>query len=211
MIHKAGTIKTVVIDGESYVPLSLYVAADGVVADSEVSVRRDRPATGDSLLKTLPSPLLTSGPPRASLMDSLSPRNSPTPASVSKDGIVFFAPRIGDCPERAGLSFIVPALVSEDDYIGKLVELLSLCLIQSIRLAQTEALIRPLLDLLMSMKSMTLPPDALSLVQELIDIASPRFNSFSTQQRPISFSQRPLSPRNALGGPVYSALGNIIY
>jgi len=222
-VHADSVLRKVSIDNVSFIPLSVYVSIDGVVPVDQPKSREPASTTQtgggqSSLLKSLPSPIMTKSAitaPRGSLMDSLSPRNSPKSAaaktSLSNDGIVFYTPRSGDCAERAGLSFIAPAFVSEEEYIGKLVEVLSLCLIQAMRFAQTEALIRPLLDLLMSMKSSSLPREALTLVHELVDIVAPRYNSFSKQQ-----ARRPaaaFSPHvPALGaGPVYSALSNIRY
>ena len=219
-LHEQNVLRLVDINESVYVPLSVYIQpGETAPPDTAVMKEKAKEATSavggasGSLLNSLPSPVTkaTVAPlqPRGSLMDSLSPKNSAAKTSASKS-VVFYSPRSGDCPQRAGLSFIAPALVTRDDFVGKLIEVLSLCLIQAMRLATTEALVRPLLDLLMSMKSNAdkLPVEANGLVADLVDIVAPRYNSFSEERRQVTTHQPQQSQQR---NPIYPSIGNITY
>ena len=215
--HRAKVLRLIRIGEQGqYVPLSVYLSVDagGVAAAKSAAAKKP---VGGSLLNSMHSPPLAAAKPpqpttTASLMDSLTPRNSPkgssSPAEADPD-VKFVSAQPGDCPSRTGLSFIVPSLVTEDDFVGRLVDVLSLCLIQAMRLATSEALIRPLLDLLLTTRSNgpdRLPSDANWIISEVIDKITPRYNELCSRQQ--SHHSRPQVA--AIGGPLgYAAISNI--
>jgi hypothetical protein len=215
-MHENNVLRLVQIEDSVYVPLSVYIQpGDTVPPDTMVVKEKENKPTGStSLLNSLPSPVRKAAvpllQPRGSLMDSLSPKNATAKSTSAKKSVVFYSPRSGDCPQRAGLSFIAPALVTQDDFVSKLIEVLSLCLIQAMRLATTEALVRPLLDLLMSMKSNAdkLHLEVNGLVADLVDIVAPRYNSFSDERRQVITQAHPQPQQR---NPIYPTIGNIKY
>lgn len=225
--HKARVIKTVDLGGNvSYVPLSVQLSVDGRDLKSLPPVRKSV-GGGGSLLSSMSSPPLAAskqpaGP--ASLMDSLTPRNSPKNKENSETDkeIKFLPPLPGDCPFRTGLSFVAPALITDDDFNAKLVDVLTLCLVQATRLANTESLVRPLLDLLLTTKSSgaKLPADALDVIEQVISLITPRHNHLAELSRhshkktqnniPISPQIGPSLPYSTRSsGLGYAALSNI--
>lgn len=188
--HKARVIKTVDLGGNvSYVPLSVQLSVDGHDLKSLPPVRKSA-GGGGSLLSSMSSPPLAAskqptGP--ASLMDSLTPRNSPKNKEKTDAGkeLKFLPPLPGDCPYRTGLSFVAPALITEDDFNSKLVDVLTLCLVQATRLANTESLARPLLDLLLTTKSsgVKMAAEALDVIEQVISLITPRHNHLAEISR----------------------------
>jgi hypothetical protein len=187
--HKARVLKTVTVGSEgSYVPLSVQLSVDGRQLSSALPQRR---SVGGSLLSSMSSPPIGAaknpiGP--ASLMDSLTPKNSPRNEDATNGGdgeLKFMPPLTGDCPFRTGLSFVAPALMTEDDFLGKLVEVVCLCLVLASRMAYTESTIRPLLDLLLTTKSngSKIPSDAFDVVCQVIDVITPRYTQLTNQQK----------------------------
>ena len=231
-IHKARVLQIVRIGTErqDFVPLSVHLSVDGrdLGNTNTLPPIASRTSTGGgSLLHSMSSPLSTAkkatlkNDAPASLMDSLTPRNSPKSQPVAPgEGDIRFLPAVtADCSLRTGLTFIAPSLVSEDDFVAKLVEVLSLCLILATRLATTEALIRPLLDLLLTTQSNKdrLPIEALDIISELVELVTPRYEQFAAigrsrtthQSLPgqtLISSQFPAIMSSPLG---YSALSNI--
>lgn len=220
--HRSRLLKLTSLGSDvQYVPLSVQLAVDGTEALTKAPAKK---STGGSLLSSMASPPMTAKKaPTASLMDSLSPRNSPkskdTVPAVAAE-VKFLPPLAGDCPLRTGLSFVAPSLVTEDDFLSKLVDVLSLCLIHATRLAATEALIRPLLDLLLTTRSTgaKLPHDALDIINQVIELITPRYNELATatqnkRRDQVSLQQSPkLRPAvPAIGGnPLgYAAISNI--
>lgn len=215
-------LKTCKLDDTSdtlYVALSVYLSVDGSLTTEAPKSPQKKPGDSKSLLNSLPSPALTANKPKASLMDSLEAKTDTKSTRVSgKSHARFLPPQLGDCPVRTGLSFIAPSLVTEDDYMGKLVEVLTLCLIHAMRLATTEGLIRPLLDLLLTTRSnhgSHLPNDAAWIISEVIEKITPRYNDLVARHREAAktvsypqlgnMSQLPAS-RNPLG---FAAISNI--
>ena len=221
--HKARVLRTVSVDQNGvYVPLSVQLSVDGRQLTS--SAPPQRRSVGGSLLSSMSSPPVgaSKNPPGpASLMDSLTPKNSPK----NKDGgsgsaeseLKFLPPLPGDCPLRTGLSFVAPALMTEDDFLGKLVDVLSLCLVQATRMASTESTMRPLLDLLLTTKSNgpKLPADAYDIVSQIIEVLTPRYNQLThqqkvTQQSQVSPQLQPSLPQLETHHPLgYAAISNI--
>lgn len=224
-LHKSRILRTVRITSQEFVPLSVHLSVGG--RDPANIQLPPTARTSASLLHSMSSPLSKSSPRKketstASLMDSLTPRNSPKsqPAPLSEDDDTRFLPAVpADCSMRTGLSFIAPSLVSEDDFTSKLVEVLSLCLILATRLATTEALIRPLLDLLLTTQSSRerlLPAEAIEIISELIDFITPKYDQLAAhgRSRPSNSQQSLLAsqfPAISAAPQAYAALGNIRY
>ena len=221
-VHRKSVILTTTLKdgGVNFVPLSVYLSLENSAVPQQVAsaapLTPRRKATSTSLLHSLPSPPLK---PRQSLLDSLTPKNSPkgSPSSSGTTGrrkeVVFLPALVGDCTVRAGLSFIAPSLVTEEAYTGKLVEVMALCLIQALRLAGTEALMRPLIDLLMTMKAASdkLPSEAVELIGEVTDKASLRYETLTKQTRAVRKVPPAHSPSvpPALGPLGYAAIGRM--
>ena len=215
-------LKTCKLDDTSdtfYVALSVYLSVDWSLTVEAPKSPQKKPGSSKSLLNSLPSPALTATNPKGSLMDSLEHQTDTGSTPVSgKSHARFLTPQFGDCPVRTGLSFIAPSLVTEDDYMGKLVEVLTLCLIHAMRLATTEGLIRPLLDLLLTTRSIhgsRLPSDAAWIISEVIEKITPMYNELLARHReaaktvsyPQLYNMAHLPPsQNPLG---FAAISNI--
>jgi hypothetical protein len=171
----------------TYVPLSVYLKGgeEDDFGEKKNTTEQTTTTSKTSLLHSLSaSPISKPANPSGSLMDSLTPKNSPkrdTDGGSNKI-ISFSPPRVGDCPSRTGLSFVSPALVTVDDFTGKLVELLELSLIQAAQTAGSkENLLRPLLDLLYAIHNQgdRIPEEAAGFIKELIDNLKTTYNQFS--------------------------------
>lgn len=231
--HKARVLQLVHIGADDqqqdFVPLSVHLSVDGRDLGNTNTLPPNAARTstgGGSLLHSMSSPLSTAkkatlkNDAPASLMDSLTPRNSPKSQPVAPGEDIRFLPAVtADCSLRSGLTFIAPSLVSEEDFVSKLVQVLSLCLILATRLATTEALIRPLLDLLLTTQSNKdrLPIEALDIISELVKLVTPRYEQFAALGRSRTAHQSlpgkslispqfPAITSSTLG---YSALNNI--
>ena len=187
--HKKQMVSIIVHDQVEYVPLSIFLHT---CPRNQVAVLPTTPRKGapSSLLHSLPSPHMTPAAPakNPTLMDSLTPKNSPPKADVASEDIKFQAACPGDCLVRTGLTFIAPSLVSLEDYTGKLVEVLSLCLIQAVRFGKTtQSLLRPLIDLLMTMQSASdkLPSEANELIAEILQQVVSTYNETRVVNHPL--------------------------
>jgi len=220
--HRSRVIKTVHMGSDStglYVPLSVQLSVDGRDISTAPPPAR-RSVGGGSLLSSMSSPPVgasksPAGP--ASLMDSLTPRNSPKnkESNAESKEPKFLPPLPGDCPFRTGLSFVAPALITEDDFVGKLVDVLTLCLLIAGRMAKTESRIRPLLDLLLTTKSngAKLPVDGKDIINKIIEEITPRYSNLGTASALESKAMSPQMRPSIANGPVnplgYAAISNI--